>query len=419
MSNTTLTASIIAKEAVMILENECVMAGLVHRGYEDEFSGAVNGYEKGETVSIRRPTDFTVRDGNVAQVQDIVEGKTSITVDQQKGVDFKISSKDRTLSIKNLSERVIKPAVTQIAEYIDRDLLSLYKYVPNHVTIPSGGIDSFADFALAGTRADLIAMPKDGRKAVLNPVDYNLLVGSQTGLYIEKAATQAYRKGRVGEINDFDTYKSNNIPNHTTGARTGTDLSDTTSESYNAGYLWADVKDSTSVTFHIDGFASDVAGILLPGDTFTLSTIYDVNPVSKEALPHLKMFTVMASATSASTEADVSIWPPIILSGSQKTCHSTNTLLDGLTVTYQGVASTSYRQNLFFHKNAFALCMVPMVRPDGAVDVGRESYKGLSIRVISQYDIINDVSICRMDVLYGKKVIDPRLAVRASLAADI
>ena len=33
MSNTTLTADIIAKEAVMILENECQMAKLVHRGY--------------------------------------------------------------------------------------------------------------------------------------------------------------------------------------------------------------------------------------------------------------------------------------------------------------------------------------------------------------------------------------------------
>ena len=32
MSNTTLTADIIAKEAVMILENDCVMGNLVYRG---------------------------------------------------------------------------------------------------------------------------------------------------------------------------------------------------------------------------------------------------------------------------------------------------------------------------------------------------------------------------------------------------
>ena len=107
MSNTTLTADIIAKEAVMILENDCVMGGLVHRGYEDEFSKSVNGYTVGETISIRRPNDFTVRTGSVAAIQDVTEGKTSITVDTQIGVDFKFTSQDLTLQIKELSERVI------------------------------------------------------------------------------------------------------------------------------------------------------------------------------------------------------------------------------------------------------------------------------------------------------------------------
>ena len=73
MSNTTLTADIIAKEAVAILENELVMANLVHRGHESEFGKSVNGYTVGDTISIRKPADFTVRDGAVATVQDVVE----------------------------------------------------------------------------------------------------------------------------------------------------------------------------------------------------------------------------------------------------------------------------------------------------------------------------------------------------------
>src|SRR6185436_2137605 len=116
MRNTTLTADIIAKEAVMILENNCVMGKLVHRGYESEFDNNVNGYKPGETVSIRRPSDFTVRTGAVAAVQDVVEGKTSVTVDTQKGVDFKFTSADLTLQIGDLSERVIKPAMIQLCK---------------------------------------------------------------------------------------------------------------------------------------------------------------------------------------------------------------------------------------------------------------------------------------------------------------
>jgi hypothetical protein len=63
--------------------------------------------------------------------------------------------------------------------------------------------------------------------------------------------------------------------------------------------------------------------------------------------------------------------------------------------------------------------MVPMESPPGAVDVGRRTYKGYSVRVIPYYDGTNDVSNWRLDLLYGVKCIDPRLAVRASLAADI
>lgn len=167
MSNTTLTADIIAKEAVSILENDCVMGKLVYRGYESEFDNNVNGYKVGETVSIRRPTDFTVRTGATATAQDVVEGKIPVTVDLQRGVDFKFTSQDLTLQIGDLSERVIKPAMVQLINKIDRDIFTLVSEVPNHVTIPSGGINSFADFALAPELMDKMAIPQDDRVAIL------------------------------------------------------------------------------------------------------------------------------------------------------------------------------------------------------------------------------------------------------------
>jgi P22 coat protein - gene protein 5 len=84
----------------------------------------------------------------------------------------------------------------------------------------------------------------------------------------------------------------------------------------------------------------------------------------------------------------------------------------GAVITVLGTASTGYPQNLVFHKNAFALALVPMERPAGAVDVARKSYKGLSVRVIPYYDGTNDVSNYRLDILYGVKLVDGRLAVR-------
>ncbi len=418
MSNTTLTADIIAKEAVRILDNECLMAGLVHRGYEEEFSKKINGYTVGETVSIRRPTDFTVRSGAVVANQDVVEGKTTFTVDKQKGVDFKFTSSDLTLQIDKLSERVIKPAMIQLANQVDRDVMALYYGVPNHVTIPSGGINSFADFALAAERMDKIAVPSDDRYAVLTPTDHWALLGSQTALYMQDVAKGAYRNAKVGMIGGIDTYMSRNYPTHTTGDRTGTDL--VNQALVDGTHTWATYKDATTVSIAIDGLAGATSTVKA-GDTFTIAAVWDVNPVTKARLPHLKNFVVMEDATgSGSAIAALKIWPPLIMSGAQQTVSvDSGTEVNDNVITWQGVASTLYDQNLFFHKNAFGLVMVPMVSPPGATDVGRQSYKGLSVRVIPYYDGTNDESNWRLDILYGTKVIDPRLAVRASLAADI
>lgn len=67
-----------------------------------------------------------------------------------------------------------------------------------------------------------------------------------------------------------------------------------------------------------------------------------------------------------------------------------------------------------FNKGAFALAMVPLVAPPGAVDVARRSYNGTSVRVIPYYTGSTDVSAWRLDVLYGVRTIDPRLATRLS-----
>lgn len=418
MSNTTLTADIIAAEALMILENNCVMGGLVYRGYEEDFGKKVNGYTVGESISIRRPTDFTVRDGATAAMQDVVEGKTTFTVDKQKGVDFKFTSQDLTLQIGDLSERVIKPAMIQLGNQIDRDLMGLYKYVNNHVTIPSGGIDSFADFALAPTRMDTCSVPQDDRYAVLSPANHWALLGSQTALYMQDVAKDAYRKAKVGTIGGVETYMSQNVPSHLTGSRST--AVDVIAASF-TGDTWASTKDTNQSTINV-GSMSGATVTLKAGDTLTIADVYDVNPVTKEALPHLKMFTVVNNETaSGSAVASLEVTPAIIPSGAQATVAFAPGTTDINTkgVTFQGAASTSYVQNLFFHKNAFGLVMVPMVKPPGAVDVSRKTYKGYSVRVIPYYDGTNDVSNWRLDVLYGVKCIDPRLAVRASLAADI
>lgn len=409
MSNTTLTADIIAKAAVSVLENECVMGNLVYRGYEEEFNKKVNGYEIGETLSIRRPTDFTVRDGRVSAAQDVTEGKFTLTVDKFKGVDFKFTSEDLTLQIGDLTDRVIKPAVVQLGNQIDRDCHALYKDVWNWVGTPGNTIDSFADFAKAPERLDLGAVPMDDRYAVLSPTDEYGMLGSQTALYMQDVAKGAYRDSNLGRIANVDTYSSQNVQTHTRGTTDNT----TPLVKGTQSTTWALSKDTGTMTLDTDGW--DTVTTLKQGDVFTIDGVYAVNPVTKATLPHKQQFVVKADVTADATTTSsttLTISPPIITSGAFQTVSAA--AANDATITIMGTASTGYSQNMVFRKNAFALVMVPLVKPPGAIDVGRRSYKGFQVRVIPFYDGTNDVSNWRLDVLYGVKTVDARQAVRVS-----
>ena len=146
MANTALTADIVAKASLAILENELGVIKTVHRAHEEEFTNRVNGYKVGDTIRIRRPADFTVRTGATLSTQDVIEGYTSLAIDQQIGVDFQFTSTELTLKIDDLAERVIKPAMSNIINYVTNDLLTvMYRGTYNWVGTPGQVVNSFAD----------------------------------------------------------------------------------------------------------------------------------------------------------------------------------------------------------------------------------------------------------------------------------
>ena len=405
MANSLLTPTIIAKEALRQLENNMVMGKLVYRDYESEFGDT----KVGQTVQIRRPVQYSLRSGPTIDLQDTTEGRLNLTVDQQIGVDISFSSVDLTMTIENFSERYIKPAMIRIANRVDTDVHALYYKVPNWVGTPGQAVDSFSDFSKAPERLDEISVPTDGRVATLNPHDYWGLLPELKGLFLNEKAKTALERAKVGLLGNCDTYMSQNLSTHTTGSHGGTPLIAGASQTS----TYANVKNSMTQTLLIDGATVSITGWAKAGDVFTISGVSDVNPVTKALLPITKQFTVMSDANSDSTGAvSLTIYPAIITSGAYQTADSAPA--NDVAISFVGSASTAYRQNLAFNKNAFALCVVPMELPDAAKIKARETYKGLSVRLVSDYDINNDRSIWRFDVLYGVEAIDPRQATRLS-----
>jgi hypothetical protein len=423
MANTILNPSIIAKAAVRILDNELVMANRVYRGYEDEFGKKVNGYDIGDTITIRKPNQFTVRSTITAAspVQDVTEGKLTMTANLVRGVDFQFTSTQLTLNISELAERVIKPAMVQLANAVDAALMAEFYRISTWTgmtatTTADTPIDSFTKFARATEKLDQYACPQDDRSAVISPESNWALAGSQTALFLQSVGQPAYRTGEIGTIGGVATYMSQNVPTFVAG--TGADAAaQVDGAAQNVTYLT--VKDTESVpgtqTLNVKGFGASV--LTIPkGTVFTIAGVFAVNPVTKATLPFLQNFTVLADANSVVTTglAALTIAPAIITSAVPAFQTVSAAPADSANIVIAGSASTAYRQNMVFHKNAFALAMVPMIKPPGAVDVARETYKGVSVRLIPYYDGANDVSNWRCDCLFAVKTVDPRLAVRLS-----
>ena len=411
MANSFLTTDLLLKESLLHLDNALVMSKLCNRDYEAEFAnGSGRGGKAGDTIRIRRPVRFTVRSGATYSAQDITEGRFAVTAATQEGVDMEMTSADMTLKIDQVGERYLKPAMIVLANSIDRSVHSkLYKKTWNWVGTPGQTINSFADFAKGPERLDVTAAPTDQRNSILSPADHWGMLGSISGLYISDKARTALEKAKLGMIGGTDTYMSQNVASHTVGALGGTPLVNGASQVV----TYANSATTNTQTLNIDGATVSITGWAKEGDVFTIANVYAVNWITKQTLPHLQQFVVRADANSdGSGLVALTIMPAIIVSGAYQTVNSTPA--DNAAITWVGTAATAYPQNLVFHPNAVTLACVPLEMPVGNVEASAQSYKGMSMRLVRQYNISSDVNQYRFDVLFGSEALQPELATRFS-----
>ena len=144
MANTILTPDIIAREALMVLRNNAVMAKLVHRDYSNEFVSGV-----GDTITVRKPATFEAKEfKGTIEVQDATESGISVKMDKHLDVSFAVTSKEMTMDIENFSQQLLVPAMQAFNDKVDSYLLGLYKDITATVgdgaTLPTA-IDPIVD----------------------------------------------------------------------------------------------------------------------------------------------------------------------------------------------------------------------------------------------------------------------------------
>lgn len=419
-TDTILTISMITNEALMVMENELTFTGRINRKYDDQF--AIDGAKIGDTINVRRPARFTVSSGPTLQVQDFYESSVPVKVGDtnyygdQAHVDTSFTTKDLRLSLGDFSTRVIRPAVSQIANSVDYTGLSMAKNWTAQTVGTAGTVpNDLYTFLSAGAVITSQAAPRDGnRSVVVDQFTEASIVNSLKGLFTPADKLgQQFRRGKMGtDSAGMDWYMDQNVNTQASGywsSSASTLTVDTTSIGISTG--WAQTSTLT---------LSHGASITLKkGDIIRIANVFPVNPLSRQKVGTVTQGFVVQSDVSGtgSSTMQVTVSPAVITGGQfQNVTIPTTSASATVTPVSIGTSGVSVNspQNILFHRDAFTCVMVDLPMP-GGVDMGaRASSKqsNVALRVVRQYTINNDAMPARIDVLYGFAPLYPEWACR-------
>jgi hypothetical protein len=409
MANTNSVIDMVAKEALRIAHEKATFIGTCDRSYDDSY--AKSGAKIGNTLRVRNPNQYVRRQGSrIMDVQDQASTTQSITVATQDGVDMRFNSAELSLEIDELSRRYIEPAMAVLVAGIDGDLLAqatkaTYNVAGTAGTVVGAVTSGFSDTsALGKARAALNQglAPKDDNRAVqFDSITMASVANGIKGLFSpQKEVTNAWREGFVARTAMADFYENE----RTWSMTNGSDVTGTTDASAAA------VTDGgTNITY--DATASVSVNV---GQVFTVAGVYQCHPETKAAFPNLQQFVITALPGSR----QMTVSPATILTGAKKNVSKSDgtnlatTDFNNQTLTFVGSASTTYRQNLMYHKEAFAFVTADLPIMDDAIKCVRMQKDGISLRVWQAADIRNDELLMRIDILYGFKALRPEWACR-------
>jgi hypothetical protein len=398
MANSLLTIDMITRKALEILENNLVITRNVNRQYDDSF--AVEGAKIGSTLRIRLPDRALVTDGAALQTQDDNEQFTTLTVSTQKHIGVNFTSAELTMQLDDFAERVLKPRISQLASSIDADVANSFQSIFQSVGTPGTTPATSAVLLAAQQKLNESAAVMSPRYATVNPAANAGLVEGMKGLFNPTdTISRQFKNGMMGMgVLGFDEINmSQSIKQFTTGSRAATGA--TVNE--------VPVEGESELTLASAGSGTTYK----KGDVFTIADCFAVNPQTRESTGSLQQFVVTEDAASVGGAVTLKISPALY--SANHALATVNTIaVNTKAVTFVGAASTTYPQNLVYHKDAITFATADLLLPQGVDMAARAVHNGISLRVVRQYDINNDRMPCRIDVLYGYSVIRPPMAVR-------
>ena len=394
MANTILTPDEITKNAVAVLHEELQLVNKVDRQYDSSFAKA--NAKIGDTLRIRKPAQFTVADGPALSTQDFTEQQVTLAVATQKHVDTEFGTDELTLELDEFESRVSKPAMSRLAAEIETVTAdNLYSQIGNYV-FNSGGL-TWKNAVQAGAIMTQNLAPTDMRYMMVDPLTQVEILDNTKGLF--QSADQIkkqYEKGIIGRTGGFDWYETTYNPSIVIGA----DVAGTVNDTYVAG--------ETTIT--LAGFGA--SQVIAKGSVITIAGVFMIQPETKKVYGSLKGIPVLTEATADGAGA-VTVTIPALYSSASGAIQNVSALpANGAVVTLVGSADSTLRSSVAFHKNFATFVGADIWVPNGVHMASKSTYEGVTLRMVSQYDINTDKAPVRFDAIFGSQVIRPELACK-------
>lgn len=443
-----------AMEGLAILEENMVMARLVHR----DFSNDVANF--GDVVNTRRPGTFRSQrktDSDSVTAQDASATNVRVPLDQHHYVTFVIKDGEASKSFKELVQVYLLPGMQAIARGVDRGLIG---QVHNYIRTSDKRVGRLSNLTSSNAK-DFVLEAREtlnknkayvqGRNLLLAPASETALL--KTDMFIKANergdSGSALENATLGRILGFDTYMDQNVPAITT---TNADIATgTVTNAEAAGETVA--SQPVTITGYVAnvGEWATVAGndqptwITAKTDNATDTTAVTLNEANKYATLALAAITVYKACdvnggydAGHTKEILVDGWTAgkapqvgqLISFGTGGSRH-TYTIIESF-LSSAGVQAILLDRplttalvnddlafpgpagalNLAFHRDSLALVTRPLARPNGGLGVmsGIASHNDVAMRVAMQYDGSAQGTRVTLDLLCGYAVLDNELA---------
>lgn len=409
LNNIKANGKLLAKAGAALLYDELQFCKSINQADPSDYKGK-NGFAAGDTIDISIPWTPTVDTSFdiTSQIQDIKERKVSLALDTPLSVSFDLDTQQlaHDIDVKSVFDRAVAPSIRSLASKIEQTFLQSATQATFNLVGTAGSTVYDTDTILsAREKMNKFLCPKDNNRFFLtDSTASRSAVNARKGLFQSSSEiADQYKMGFIGIADGFKWMENELLYSHTNG----TDVTGIAVEST----VLAPATGAS--TLGVDGVATGAT--VKKGQVFTIADVYAVHPLTKVSTGVLQQFVVTADATEdGGNTLTLSISPTIYSSSSGALQNVSALPVDEAAITFVGSASTAYNQSLAFHKDAFTMVSVPLQMPTSTELASQETYKGFTIALIRDFDVLQRRWITRLDFLGGIVAPRPEWACRVT-----